>query len=143
MDVASVTTDNLTIVLTRILEFTRQRHRLLSRNLLDFHQEGFVPRDLPLTEFTECMTMAVAEHLRHNRLMFQDKAHVRFETCGQFDAEPVADEEGAALLKRDVNQYLRLQMRKLSENKTNSRLAAQLLQRKEQQAAVRPEKTAN
>lgn len=143
MDVASVTTDNLSIVLTRILEFTHRRHRLLTRNLLDFHQENFVPRDLPLQEFTRCMTVAVAEHLRSSRLLFQDTGRVRFESAGQFDIDPVVDEQAMALLGRDVNQYLTLQMRRLAENKSNSRLAQELLHRVRNRAALKSEKTAN
>ena len=143
MDVASLTTDNLSLVLTRIVEFTQRRHRILTRNLLDFRTEGFVPCDLPLHEFTRCMTRAVSEHLRHDRLLFADTPHVRFEEGGRFDADPVVDEQGRRLLQEDARQYLSYQMRKVSENQNNTRIAQHLLSRKRQQDAQQSEKTAN
>ena len=143
MDVASVTTDNLTIVLERILDFTQQRHQVLARNLADFRSEGFVPCDLPLGEFTACMTRAVSEHLSAERLLFADTDHIRFETGGHFDADPVVDEQGLRLLREDANSYLSFQIRKLSENQYNTRIARQLLERKQRSSSARSEKSVN
>lgn len=143
MDVTSVPVDNLTIVLTQILEFTHRRHQILSRNLFDFHKEGFVPTDLPLNEFTNCMTIAVSEHLNRDRLLFQDTNHVRFTTDGLFETDPIVDEHGLQLLKEDVSRYLRLQMKKLTENKSNIQIARQLLTRKKERSTLKSENTAN
>jgi len=143
MDVTSETIDNLTLVLTRILDFTGRRQQVLTGNLLHYRQEGFVPRDLPLEEFTRCMTLAVSEHLRSERLLFRDSRHIRFRFCGQFEADPVVDEQGLLLLRTDIQRYRQYQKKKLSDNTLNTRMAQQLLMRKRRQTAVRTEKTAN
>jgi hypothetical protein len=143
MDVASETIDNLTLLLTQIVEFTGRRRQILTGNLLHHRREGFMPRDLPLEEFTRCMTLAVSEHLRSKRLLFQDSSHLRFRLGGQFEADPVVDEQGLLLLRTDVRQYRQYQLKKLSENRFNARMAQQLLMRKRRRSAVPTEKTAN
>ena len=41
----SASTDNITEVLEKIIEFTSQRDKVLTRNIEDFADDGFVPRD--------------------------------------------------------------------------------------------------
>jgi flagellar basal body rod protein FlgB len=127
MDVAFTTTENILEVLDRILEFTERRKEILSRNIFDCRSVGFIPRDLPSSEFAHCMTRALTEHVCRNRLLFCDTSHVRFESNGKFQTEPVMDEEALELLNKNQSQYMQSQIRKLSENLLNNRIAAELL----------------
>ncbi len=132
MKAASTTIDNLTEILTQIIDFTERRRQLLTRNLFDYKTDGFRPYDLPIAEFTECMTEAVAEHITARRIVVRDRDHVRFEEDGCFDAEPMVDHNAEKLLLSDPKQYLRLQIHKLSENLMNNKIAVQLLKHKQQ-----------
>ncbi len=135
MDVASTTKENITEVLTQILEFTEQRKEILTQNIIECRAAGFIPRDLPAGEFAHCMTRALAEHVCRNRLLFCDTPHVRFETNGAFSVEPVADRKALELLRNDPKNYVKKQVQKLSENTMNNRIAAQLLQQVKKKAA--------
>lgn len=131
MKATSTTIDNITEVLTRIIEFTDRRRDVLTRNLFDYKATDFVPKDLPVCEFAECMTEAVSEHLRSRRLLMCDREHVRFEAEGAFDTQPVTDHDANTLLESDIKQYLQLQINKLSENLMNNRIAVELLKQKQ------------
>ena len=135
MDVASTTTENIAEVLTRILEFTEQRKEVLTRNIFDFHDGDFVPRDLPSVEFARCMTRALTEHVCRNRLLFCDTDHVRFETNGKFKTEPVIDHQALELLNICPKQYVQSQIQKLSENMLNNRIAEELLRQTKKNTA--------
>ncbi|MHC4854849.1 MAG: hypothetical protein ACYS72_00405 [Planctomycetota bacterium] len=132
MKVTTTTIDNITEVLTRIIEFTERRREILTRNLFDYKTSDFQPKDLPVCEFAECMTEAVTEHLRSERLLWCDRDNVTFGEQGSFDAVAEVDSEAAALLNTDTKQYLQMQIHKLSENLMNNRIAVELLKQKRQ-----------
>ena len=88
MDVASETIDNLTLLLTQIVEFTGRRRQILTGNILHHRREGFMQREIKMEEFTRCMTMAVSEHLRSKRLLFRTAA-IYVPPRRQFEADPV------------------------------------------------------
>lgn len=136
MDVASTTTENITEVLTQILEFTERRKEILTRNIFDYSSAGFVPSDLPSSEFAQCMTRALTEHVCRNRLLFCDTPHVRFESNGVFRTDPIRDPQALNLLNVDPRQYVKNQIRKLSENMLNNRIAAELLRQVKNKAAT-------
>jgi len=136
MNVSTTVTDNMTEVLTRIVEFTDRRRDVLTRNLFDYRRPGFRPLDLPVSEFAECMTEAVCEHVRSQRLLLCDRQAVRFGAQGTFDAEAQVDTQAETLLQNDIKQYLQAQIRKLSENLMNNRIAVELLQQKQRQTAL-------
>ncbi|MCE5186369.1 MAG: hypothetical protein LLF76_09615 [Planctomycetaceae bacterium] len=136
MNLSTTLTDNMTEVLTRIIEFTERRRDVLTRNLFDYRQRGFRPFDLPVNEFALCMTEAVCEHVRSRRLLLCDRQHVQFETDGRFEAAPVVDHESENFLQTDIRQYLQVQIRKLSENLMNNRIAVELLKQRQQQNAL-------
>lgn len=136
MNVSTTVTDNMTEVLTRIVEFTERRRDVLTRNLFDYRNRGFRPQDLPVYEFASCMTEAVCEHVRSQRLLLCDRPHVQFGSEGRFDAEAVVDPDSERMLQTDIKQYLQLQIRKLSENLMNNRIAVELLKQKQQQNAL-------
>lgn len=129
-------TDNITEVLTRIVEFTERRRDILTRNLFDYRERDFRPRDLPVFEFASCMTEAVCEHVRTQRLVLRDRQHVQFEAQGRFDALPIVDIDSENVLRTDIKKYLQIQIRKLSENLMNNRIAVELLKQKQQQNAL-------
>jgi flagellar basal body rod protein FlgB len=126
------TTDNITELLNRIIDFTERRKEVLTRNLFDHHNTGFVPKDLPVHEFTDTLTHALAEHIRNKRLLLEDRQNVHFYHQGDFDAAAVADTEAMVLLESNPQAYLQEQIRKLSENLIHNRLAVELLRQKRQ-----------
>ena len=133
MNVTTNTLDNITEVLTRIIEFTDRRRDVLTRNISDYKAEGFRPMDMPVIEFADCMTEAVAEHVSSKRLLLCDRPHVRFGKGGCFDAQAVVDSQAETLLQTcEIKQYLQLQIHKLSENLMNNKLAVELLNQKRQ-----------
>ena len=132
MKVTSTTIDNITEILTQIIEFTERRRNILTQNLFDYKNPGFRPYDMPITEFADCMTEAVTEHLCSQRILVQDRKHVRFEEDGCFDTVPVVDHKAEKILLSDTKKYLHLQIHKLSENLMNNRIAVELLRQKQQ-----------
>ena len=135
MKLSSTTVDNITEVLTRIVEFTDRRREVLTRNLFDYKTAGFQPKDLPVFEFAECMTEAVSEHVRSQRLLMCDRDNVTFGEEGTFDALPMIDSEAENLLENNTKQYLQMQIHKLSENLMNNRIAVELLKQKRQKSS--------
>jgi hypothetical protein len=135
MKLSTTTIDNITEVLTRIVEFTDRRREVLTRNLFDYQIDGYQPKDLPVCEFAECMTEAVSEHLRSKRLLLCDRENVSFGEAGSFDVDPVIDSKAMNLLKRSTKDYLQMQIHKLSENLMNNRIAVELLKQKQQRSS--------
>jgi hypothetical protein len=125
-------TDNLTELLSRIIDFTERRKEVLTRNLFDYRNNGFVPKDLPVYEFADTLTYALAEHIRNKRLLLEDRENVRFYGNGDFDAQATADAEAVMLLENNPQSYVQEQIRKLSENLIHNRLAVELLRQKRQ-----------
>jgi hypothetical protein len=135
MKLSTTTIDNITEVLTRIVEFTDRRRDVLTRNLFDYKIAGFQPKDLPVCEFAECMTEAVSEHIRSKRLLLCDRKNVSFGEEGSFDVDPIIDLKAKALLKTNTKDYLQMQIHKLSENLMNNRIAVELLKQKQQRTS--------
>lgn len=127
MNTTTEKTENITDLLLQILAFTEQRKEILTRNIFDRCQPGFIPQDLPTAEFAQCLTDALREHLCRNRLLFCDSSHVRFEANGLLATAPLPDSESHRLLHSNPPQYLTLQIQKLSENLLNNRITAELL----------------
>ncbi len=132
------TIDNVTDVLSRIIDYTERRRDVLTRNIFDYSQEGFYPQDLPEAEFAERMTEAITEHLRSERLMFCDSEHIQFGDGSGFVIHPVTDHAAKQLLGSSVSDYLRSQIQKLSENLMNNRIAAELLRHQQQRDVLEP-----
>ena len=135
MKLSTTTIDNITEVLTRIVEFTDRRRDVLTRNLFDYQATGFQPKDLPVCEFAECMTEAVSEHIRSKRLLLCDRENVSFGEAGSFDVDPIIDSKAKNLLKTNTKDYLQMQIQKLSENLMNNRIAVELLKQKQQKSS--------
>ena len=131
MDLSSTKTDNITEILEKILEFTSRRDKILIRNIKQIHTKGFAPKDLDVTEFAELMSFAIAEHIRSERLLLCDTENIRFGAEGSFESPPIVDEYARCLLEKDTKKYLELQIKKLSENLINNKVATELLEHKQ------------
>ena len=123
--------DNITEVLSKILEFTERRRALITHNIMNVNTPGYEPRDLDVTEFADLMTQAVSEHIHSQRLLLCDGKHVRFGREGSFETTSIPDDRAAELLATDSKGYLCYQTEKLAENLLNSHVTGDLLDRQE------------
>ena len=130
MDLLTKATDNITDVLLKILEFTRNRQEILIENIHSVRREGFEPKDLPVNEFAGLMVLAISEHSESGRLLFRDGQDVKFASGGNFEARARIDERAKELLGESRNEYLRLQINKLLENALNHRIAMKIFKQK-------------
>lgn len=129
-------TDNITEVLMMVLDFTERRHKILIENLNNINNKDFIPKDLDVNEFASAIDSAVTEHIINGRLALSDSENIKFRAKGEFSAECIVDDEAMMLFENNnIEQYLDLQKRKLSENSLNSRLGAQLLKQKQAKQA--------
>jgi flagellar basal body rod protein FlgB len=131
MNLPTITTDNITEVLLKIINFTQSRQKVLIQNVNTMHTAGFAPRDLPVDEFSRLMAQALAEHTCNHRLVLQDGKNVKFGANGDFEVTPVIDEEARMLFEQNRNEYLRCQIIKMLENSLNQRIAVDLLRQKQ------------
>jgi len=134
---SSTLTDNLLEVLSKIVEFTEQRHQILTENITHAHSPGYVPRDLDVEGFAILMAGAVEEHVRHDRLVLVDTPTIRFGAEGRFETTPLVDDRARQLLQSDPKAYLKDQIEKLAENLLNAKIARGLMERKQQRALER------
>ncbi|MHC4489257.1 MAG: hypothetical protein ACYS9C_07625 [Planctomycetota bacterium] len=130
MNLTSLITDNIAEILVKIIEFTETRQKILTRNITNIHDPGFVPKDLAVDEFSNSLNNAIDEHIRNQRLVLRDTENVKFGVSGSFIVKPLVDECGKELLEESRDEYLELQINKLSENSLNQRVAAELLRQK-------------
>lgn len=131
MNVSGMVTDNVAELLVKIIDFTVARHKILTENVTNVYADGFMPMDLPVEEFAALMEVAIVEHKRNKRLLLCDTNAIKFGPNGMVSTEPVIDERARELLEGDINEYLELQLKKLSENAINQKVAAELLKQKQ------------
>jgi len=136
MNFTSLITDNVTELLVKIIEFTQTRQKVLTRNINDINEPGFVPKDLLVDEFSNLLHDAVDEHIRSRRLVLRDTENVKFGVSGRFEVRPVVDRYAVKLLEGDRDEYIELQINKLVENSLNQRVAAELLRQKQETVSV-------
>ncbi len=131
MNISLTAADNITEVLSKILEFTERRRALITHNITNVNTPAYEPRDLDVTEFAELMTQAISEHIHSQRLLLCDGRHIHFGREGTFDTTSIPDERARQLLATDSKGYLQYQTAKLSENLLNSHVAGNLLDHQE------------
>jgi flagellar basal body rod protein FlgB len=136
MNLTLTTTDNVAELLAKIIAFTDQRDKILSENMFKADVTGFIPHDLDISGFAELMALAVQEHVKQGRLLLRDSGNIKFQPNGRFDASPIIDDEAKQLLETDRAKYLKLQIKKLSENMMNKKVAGQLLEKARQNAVL-------
>ena len=136
MNLTSLIADNITEILVKIIEFTETRQKILTRNITSIHDPGFVPKDLAVDEFSNSLNNAIDEHIRNQRLVLRDTENVKFGVSGSFKVKSLIDECGKELLEESRDEYLELQINRLSENSLNQRVAAELLRQKRRPVSI-------
>ena len=136
MNISATVTDNITEVLTKILEFTKKRHDILTKNIVNVNVGDYQPKDLDSSGFADVMGLAVCEHIKNERLLLRDNNNIKFGANGFVEIKPIPDEHGGSLLKVDKEEYLKLQVRKISENLLNRKITEELLKQKRAQQCL-------
>ena len=131
INLTSLITDNITEILVKIIEFTHNRQKILTQNITNMNNPGFVPKELAVNEFSGLLNNALDEHIRNQRLILRDTEHIKFGVSGSFEVKPMVDEHSKELLEENRDEYLELQINKLLENSLNQRLAAEFLRQKQ------------
>ena len=136
MNLQAMVTDNISELLVKIIEFTENRQKILTRNINCMHRCDFVPMDLAVDEFSDLLNTAIEEHLCSDRLVLCDTANIKFDVEGELKVEPVIDGGALELFKDSQDEYLEDQINRLLENALNQRVAAELLREREATTAV-------
>jgi len=136
MNLPSLATDNITELLTKIIEFTHARQKILTQNMNNVHSQGFIPKDLNVDEFSELLKDAVNEHIRNQRLLLRDTENIKFGEEGRVEIRAIPDKYAKEVLENNPDEYIELQINKLLENSLNQRVAAELLRQKQGTASV-------
>jgi len=131
MNLTSLITDNIAEILVKIIEFTHNRQKILTQNITNVNNPGFVPKELAVNEFSGLLNNALEEHIRNQRLILRDTENIKFGVSGSFEVKPMADKYSKELLEKNRDKYLELQINKLLENSLNQRVAAELLRQKQ------------
>lgn len=131
MKMSTATTDNVTEILNKVIEFTDRRGSILTENILNVNSENFVPKDLDTEGFADLMAGALSEHLINDRILLIDNDNFKFGADGFFEAAPVTDHQALTLKQNDTKKYLNHQLKRLSENRLNKKIACQLLSQKQ------------
>lgn len=131
MNIKNKISDNITEVLTRIVEFTDRRNKLIKQNIANANSDNYTPTDLDDAAFADLMANAVAEHISSNRLLLIDSENFKFGPEGKFESFPVPDYEAKKLLASDTKLYIKHQLKKMSENILNKKIASKMLLQKQ------------
>jgi len=132
MNLTPLITDNVTEILIKIIEFTQTRQKILTQNIINIRNPGFVPKELEVNKFSSLLNNAIDEHVRNRRLVLWDTENIKFGISGSFEVKPVVDEHAKELLEENRDEYLDLQVNKLWENSLNQKIAAELLRQKQE-----------
>ena len=127
MDLLSPIPDNLTELLAKIIRFTELRRDVLYQNMHNTRTPGFVPQELPVSEFVRVLNGAIAEHMQNHRLLFCDTEHIKFGPNSRMEVHPQPDAHASMVLERSRDEYVELQVGKLLENSLNRKIARELL----------------
>jgi len=132
MDLMSLVNDNITEILTKIVEFSQARQKVLIQNIINVDHPDFVPKELEVREFSSLVNDAIDEHIRSRRLVLRDTRNIKFGADGAFEVTPVVDEQCRQLLVEDQQQYMEKQISKLWENSLNQKVAAEMLKQRQE-----------
>jgi flagellar basal body rod protein FlgB len=136
MNLTSLINDNITEILTLLIEFTQARQKVLIRNITNSHVPGYVPQELDVNEFSNLLNFAIDEHIRTNRLVLYDSKNIKFGSDGDFYFTSIEDENCKILIDDNVDEYYELQIKKLWENSLNQKVAAEMLKQKQKPFTV-------
>ncbi len=132
MDLMSLATDNITEILTKIVEFSQVRQKVLIQNIINVDHPEFVPKELEVHVFSSLVNDAIDEHIRSRRLVLRDTQNIKFGANGGFEVAPVVDEQCRQLLAESQQQYIERQIGKLWENSLNQKVAAEMLKQRQE-----------
>ncbi|MHC4131649.1 MAG: hypothetical protein ACYSYW_08895 [Planctomycetota bacterium] len=130
MKLQETVTDNIAELLVKIIEFTRQRQKILVRNINNIDTCNYEPHDLAIDEFSKIINHAIDEHLENRRLMLFDTETIKFGSGGSLEIKSATDKQSILLLKKNREEYLEVQVNKLLENSLNQKIAAEILRQK-------------
>lgn len=136
MNLTSLINDNITEILTLLIEFTQARQKILIQNITNSHIQGFVPKELDVNEFSNLLNFAIDEHIRTNRLVLYDTKNIKFGSDGDFSFTSIEDQCGKVLMEDNIDEYFESQIKKLWENSLNQKVAAELLKLKQKPFTV-------
>jgi hypothetical protein len=119
--------DNITELLVKIIRFTKALKKVLTDNINSMHNADFVPRDLPVNEFSQLLDYAIDEHRQNHRFVFYDTENIKFGKRGNFKVRTMIDKYAKKLLDKNPDEYLELQINKLLENALNQKVAEKLI----------------
>lgn len=131
MNLLPLLRDTVDELLARIIDFTNTREEVLAENIQNMHTPGFVPKDLAVGEFCGSLNHAIVEHVQNQRLVLRDTDNIEFGTDESLRARPVVDDYANRLLETNRDEYLKVQMRRLSENLLNRKIAQELLKQRQ------------
>ena len=127
MNILPVITDNIAELLTKIIDFTNYRRKILIGNINNVDSPEFYPQDLAVEEFSSVLNSAIAEHCQTSRLLLFDTASIKFGPNASISAEALFDSQANELLEDNRDEYLDSQLNKLLENTLNQKIARELL----------------
>jgi hypothetical protein len=127
VNLPATTVDNITELLLKIVEFTQIRQKILIQNVNSTQNPGFMPRDLPVIEFSNLVNLAINEYSANQRLVLCDGENIKFGQAGSFETAVLVDEDAKKLFEEDPDEYLRAQINKMLENTLNQKIALELL----------------
>jgi len=131
MNLLTLITEDIAELLIKIIEFTFARQKILTQNITNYRNPGFIPKDLEVDEFCNLLNAAISEHIQNQRLVFCDTRNIKFNINGGLQATSLVDESARQLLDEDQDEYIESQINKLFENSLNQRVAAELLRQKQ------------
>ena len=131
MNLQAMTMDNISELLVRIIEFTENRQKILTRNINCMHYSDFVPMDLAVDEFSDLLNTALEQHMLNRRLVLCDTDNIKFGMDGDLEVNPVMDMTAFELFEECQDEYIEGQINKLLENALNQRVAAELLRERQ------------
>ncbi|MBN2181327.1 MAG: hypothetical protein JW715_05400 [Sedimentisphaerales bacterium] len=132
MNLTSLITDNIAEILIKIIEFTQARQKILTHNIVNHHNPGFIPKELGVDEFSDLLHDAIDEYICTQRLVLCDTENIKFGISGSFEVKPIPDEISKKLLDENRDEYIEHQINKLWENSLNQKFAAELLKQKQE-----------
>jgi len=136
MNLSPAVTDNISELLVKIIAFTQTREAILTENINNARDSGFVPKDLAVDEFSSLMNSALNEHICNRRLILRDTENIKFGPAGSFQIRPFVDTSAKTLLEENPDRYIEEQLNRLMENRLNQKIAAELLRRKEKAVSI-------
>lgn len=122
-------------VLTRVLQFTAQRQRLLASNIANLTTPDYIPRDVSTSAFQGVLREAVERRRAAGGggatgsgggLNLRETAELKFDPSGQLVLRPTTP-SGNILFQDRNNRDLERSMQALVENATAFRVASDLL----------------